>query len=253
MGKTAGEIQAVTNAIATGALAGCPGGSADAVDPCDPARTPGGGSLQQLNATRTELLARRARIGLARQGRDLLKDKRTALVRELQRLADQAVAGSAGLERRAAQGREALGDAVALDGPEAVDSAALAASAEVELELETRNVAGVRLVEIESAGASRALTGRGYSLTATTPRIDRVAELYEGLIDLLLDTSATELSLERLAAEISRTTRRVNALEQVVVPRLERERDYIATVLNEREREDRVRLRRAKAAAGAPA
>ena len=208
--------------------------------------------MQHVSATRTELLARRARIDLARQGRDLLKDKRAALVRELQRLAGRAVAGSAELEARAAEGREALGEAVALDGPEAVSSAALAASANVELGLETRNVAGVRLVEIHSAGASRALTARGYSLAASSPRIDRVAELYERLIDLLLDTSATELSLERLAAEIRRTTRRVNALEQVVVPRLERERDHIATVLNEREREDRVRLRRAKAAGGAP-
>jgi hypothetical protein len=46
--------------------------------------------------------------------------------------------------------------------------------------VETRNVAGVRLVEIESAGASRPLTGRGYSLAATTPPIDRIAELSEG-------------------------------------------------------------------------
>ena len=62
------------------------------------------------------------------------------------------------------------------------------------------------------------------------------------------DVAAAELSLRRLAEEISRTTRRVNALEHVVVPRLERERDAIAMVLAERELEDRVRLRRARAA-----
>ncbi len=198
-----------------------------------------------MNATRTEFLARRARIELARQGRDLLKEKRTALVRELNSIAQQAMASSAGLEERAAEGREALGEAIALDGPAAVGSAALAASGEVQLELETRNVAGVRLVEIRSGRAGRALAGRGYSVTATTPAIDRVAEVYERLLDVLLDTAATELSLRRLAVEIQSTTRRVNALEQTVVPRLERERDYIALVLDERE--DRVRLMRAKA------
>jgi V/A-type H+/Na+-transporting ATPase subunit D len=41
----------------------------------------------------------------------------------------------------------------------------------------------------------------------------------------------------------------VNALDHVVVPRLERESDSIAMVLEERELEDRVRLRRARAAA----
>jgi V/A-type H+/Na+-transporting ATPase subunit D len=204
--------------------------------------------LRQLNATRTELMARRARIELAGQGRDLLKDKRAALMRELHGLAEQAIAGSDQLERRAAEGHAALAEAIAFEGPEAVGSAALAASGAVELQVETRNVAGVRLVAVHSEGAARPLTGRGYSLTATTPHIDRVARLHEQVVDLLLETSPVELSVARLAAEISRTTRRINALEHVVLPRLEGERDYIAAVLNEREREDQVRLRRAKAA-----
>jgi V/A-type H+-transporting ATPase subunit D len=209
--------------------------------------------LQQVNPNRSELLARRARIDLARQGRDLLEEKRTVLMRELRRLSEQAVVSSAGVEQRAAEARDALGEAVALDGPETVASAALAASGEVELELEPSNVAGVRLVEIATEGARRDLTRRGYGLSATTPRIDRVADCYERLIDVLLETAATELSLNRLAGEIRRTTRRVNALEQVVVPRLERERDYIAMVLDEREREDHMRLRRAKAGSNATA
>jgi V/A-type H+/Na+-transporting ATPase subunit D len=51
-----------------------------------------------------------------------------------------------------------------------------------------------------------------------------------------------------LAGEIARTTRRVNALEHVVVPELEHERDAIELVLAERELEDRIRLRRARSA-----
>src|SRR3954447_24235625 len=42
--------------------------------------------MQQVSATRSELLARRAQIGLAAQGRDLLKERRSALVREFNRL-----------------------------------------------------------------------------------------------------------------------------------------------------------------------
>lgn len=203
--------------------------------------------MARVSATRTELLARRARIALARQGRDLLEDKRSALLRELSRIAERASDMSAALAERAAEGRRALADANALDGPEVVGSAALAAAGEVPLELHTSNVAGVQVVEIESDGAARDVTGRGYSLSATTPRVDRVAELHELLLDELLETAATELTLRRLALEIRTTTRRVNALERVVLPGLERERDQIAIVLEEREREDRVRLRRAKA------
>ena len=66
------------------------------------------------------------------------------------------------------------------------------------------------------------------------------------MLEKLLDVAALELSIRRLADEIARTTRRMNALEHVVLPALETERAHIALVLEEREMEDRVRLRRAR-------
>ena len=47
--------------------------------------------MQQVSATRSELLARRARIKLAAQGRDLLKERRSALVHEFHRLGASAL------------------------------------------------------------------------------------------------------------------------------------------------------------------
>ena len=204
--------------------------------------------MAQLSATRSELLARRAQISLATQGRDLLKEKRAALMREFERSSSSVLQAVETLGRQAAESRRALSDAVGFDGPEAVGSAALAASGDVEIRMSTRNVAGVPVVEIEHDPVARARTERGYSLATTTPRMDAAASLFENQLDLLLDVAAKELSLRRLAGEITRTTRRVNALEHVVVPRLGRERDAIQMVLAERELEDRVRLRRARAA-----
>jgi len=200
----------------------------------------------QLSATRSELLARRSQIGLALQGRGLLEEKRDALKREFVRLGASVLEAMGSLEERCAQGRRELDDAVALDGPDVVGSASLAATGEVEVGLFARNVAGVSIVEVEKPPLRRVATGRGYSLAGTTARVDRVAQAFESQLDLLLDVVATELSLRRLAAAIAATTRRVNALEIVVIPRLEAERDAIAMVLEEREREERVRLLRAR-------
>jgi V/A-type H+-transporting ATPase subunit D len=204
--------------------------------------------VEQLSATRSELLARRVQIALATQGRDLLKEKRAALLVEFGRLSTGVLEAVETLGRRAAESAGALSNAVAFDGPDAVGSAAAAASGEIATRLSPRVVAGVSVVELEHDRISRARTRRGYSLSATTPRIDVAAASFERSLDLLLDVAASELSLRRLAAEISRTTRRVNALEHVVVPRLERERNAISMVLAERELEDRIRLRRARAA-----
>lgn len=204
--------------------------------------------MAELSATRTELLARRARIGLATQGRDLLKDKRAALMKEFGRLSASVVQAVEVLGRHAAESRRALLDAVSSDGAELVGSIALAASGEVETQLSVRSVAGVRVVELEHEPVVRPPTARGYDLAASTPHVDAAAAAFERQLDLLLDVAARELSLRRLADEITRTTRRVNALEHVVIPRLESERDAIQAVLDERELEDRVRLRRARAA-----
>jgi len=199
-----------------------------------------------VSATRSELLARRARIALAVQGRELLKEKRAALMREFNRLGASVLEAMEALERGATDAGRLLGDAVAAHGPERVHSAALAAEREVELSLLSRSVAGVAIVEIDKEAVSRPRTGRGYSLAATSARIDVAAEGFEAVLDGLLEVAALELSLRRLADEIGRTTRRVNALEHVVVPRLEHERAFIALVLEERELEGRIRLLRAR-------
>ena len=67
---------------------------------------------------------------------------------------------------------------------------------------------------------------------------------------MLLELATSELRLRRLVDEIGRTTRRVNALETVVIPRLESERARIQAILDERERQDRFRLKRFRARRG---
>jgi V/A-type H+-transporting ATPase subunit D len=203
--------------------------------------------MEQVLATRSELLARRARIRLAVQGGGLLKERRGALIKEFDRLGASVLKSIGLLDREIAGAGQLLGIAIADDGREPLDSAAFAAEEGIEVTIHTRSVAGVPIVEIEKGDVERARTSRGYSLVATSARIDAVAERFESVLDRLLDVVALELSVRRLADEIARTTRRMNALEHVVVPRLEAERARISLVLEEREREDRVRLRRMRA------
>jgi V/A-type H+/Na+-transporting ATPase subunit D len=201
--------------------------------------------MEQVSATRSELLARRARIRLAVQGGGLLKERRSALIKEFDRLGASALKSMDLLDREIAGAGQLLGIAIAADGREPLDSAAFAAEEGIGVTLHTRSVAGVDIVEIERGEVDRARTGRGYSLVATSARIDAVAERFESVLGRLLDVAALELSVRRLADEIARTTRRINALEHVVIPRLQAEQARISLVLEEREREDRVRLRRA--------
>lgn len=202
--------------------------------------------MSQVSPTRSELLAHRAQIALATQGRELLDGKRGALLQEFHRLGADGLRRMDHLDESAERASRTLASATAVDGAEAVASAALASGGELQTPMKLRRVAGVDLVASEPQLAARATTGRRYASVTTTARIDAAASSHERVVDLLLEVSVVERALRRVAEEIAATTRRMNALEHVVLPRLQEERDRISLVLEEREREDAARLRRVK-------
>lgn len=202
--------------------------------------------MVQVTATRSELLARRAQIALALQGRDVLKEKRDQLMEEFRKVADVVLSGSEALDQATAAARRRLALAEGVSGPEAVRSAGLATRVAVPLTATVTSVMGVRIADIRHDPVAMPRTARGYSLEGTTAAIDECAASFESVLAMVLDLAADELRLRRLVEEIGKTTRRVNALESVVIPRLERERIAIQAVLDERERQDRFRLKRFK-------
>lgn len=76
--------------------------------------------MENVSPTRMELLAVKAQIGLAEQGRDLLKEKRNALLKEFMKIADAILRSSEEREHAATEAQRTLARADALDGPEAV-------------------------------------------------------------------------------------------------------------------------------------
>jgi V/A-type H+/Na+-transporting ATPase subunit D len=202
--------------------------------------------MEQVPATRAELLAKTHQINLARQGRDLLKEKRNALLKEVMRTAEKVMRSADELERSAGESVTALALANALDGPEAVRSAALAARGQVTLEVAGSNIMGVHVPLIEQKSLTRSPLERGYSLSSVSSRIDAAAEAFETQLHLIVELADSEMRLRRLAEEIRRATRRVNALDNVLIPRLEAQRNYIQLMLQEREREDLFGLKHIK-------
>ncbi len=203
--------------------------------------------MERVSATRSELLARRGQLDLARRGRDLLEDKRDELMKEFRKVADLVLSGEGALERAASAARRALAVAEAFDGPEVVRSAAAGGAGGIPLDARPVYIMGVRIADIEYGPLRRSAVDRGYSLAGTSARVDDAASHFEAELELALELAGRELRLRRLVEEIATTTRRVNALENIVIPQLEREAGAIQSILDERERQDRFRLKRAKA------
>jgi V/A-type H+-transporting ATPase subunit D len=199
--------------------------------------------MHKVSCTRMELLALKAQITLARQGRDLLEEKRSALMKEFFHIADTIMQRSDVLQQAATDARKALARAEAVAGSEAIHSAALASRTELPLEMTTTSVMGVKVPRIVQKPASRSILERGYSVMGTSTTIDETATAFEAEVDAIISLAESELRFARLAAEIRRTSRRLNALDHLLIPGLEEERDFIQMSLDERERADRFRLK----------
>jgi V/A-type H+-transporting ATPase subunit D len=202
--------------------------------------------MEQVNPTRTELLKKTAQIRLAEQGKDLLRQKMDALIREFFKIMGSVSQSRDELEAISEDAHRSLVIAEAVDDSITLRSASFATKRHVALDIRGKNIMGVPVPVIEKKSMVQNALERGYSITGVSGRIDEVAEKYEYVLDLVTGLAETETALRRLGEEIQVNRRRVNALEQVLIPELRREAHYIRITIDEREREDLYRLKKVK-------
>lgn len=192
------------------------------------------------------LLQRKNQLRVALQGVDLLKRKRDALVAEFFRVVRQALEARDRLNAACEKAYIILSLAKAVEGRQALEAAALVERSPTLVDIEIRNIWGIKVPEVRVQRVHRSFLERGLSPTAVSMRTLESTEAFERVLDAILEVATTELRLRKIGEEIKKTTRRVNALEQVVIPRIRAEIRYINEVLEQRAREDVFRLKRIK-------
>jgi V/A-type H+/Na+-transporting ATPase subunit D len=194
--------------------------------------------------TRMGLLEVRARRLVAQRGARLLRAKREVLSGELVRLMRQVLEGRATLDEALREAVRALELARALEGAPRVASLGWNAGRVVPVEVTPRRVWGVPTPEVSGPPLVRAPWERGASPASFSPSAAEAARRHEEALEILLRIATRELHLARLGEEIRATSRRINALEQLLLPQLDAEARRVAGALDERDREDAVRLKR---------
>lgn len=191
-------------------------------------------------------LIKKAQIKLATEGAELLKGKRDALMQEFMNLMRPMVQFREKVSNVSKDAFLSLVMAKAMDGVEELRSVAMAAQREIALDVELKKIWGVEVPEVKGRDILRGPLSRGYSPTGVSSRIDETAEKYEKLLNLVIEMASVEVKFKRVAREIKKTTRRVNALEQRMIPNLKEQLKFVRSALEEREREDVFRLKRIK-------
>lgn len=200
----------------------------------------------EMKITRLELIETRQKINLARKGHELLRQKRDILIAEFFRIMKEAKDIRGELDRKAAESYSALAKATMNEGSLELEAASLSVTENSNLSVGERNIMGVRIAEISKADFLRKPSERGYSLMSTSARVDECAQRFEEYLQLSIELAKTENIMKRLIREIEKTKRRVNALEFILIPSMQKKVSYISFRLDEIEREQFVSLKAIK-------
>ena len=199
-------------------------------------------SAVSLAPTRLNLVRAVRRLERLSRGAAVLRRKREALVTELFRLARPAADARQQITAAAQRAYPLLAGALALQGQAGVRAIAWPGR-EVSVDMEAGSVWGVVVSRIESLPAiARTLDARGTAPGGTGPVAVQAAAEFEKLTQLLLDAAPREMLLRRLGQALAQTSRQVHSLEHRLSPRLRGDIARVRQVLDEREREERLRL-----------
>ncbi|MGI5915468.1 MAG: V-type ATP synthase subunit D [Anaerolineae bacterium] len=198
----------------------------------------------KLSPTRSNLLMVRQRLKLAKEGFRLLDRKRDVLIMEIMQLISSAEGIQTRVERRFEQAYDSVQFARASMGTERVRRIALSRTDQVDVQITPRSVMGVVVPDVRYSAPERRLR---YGLGDTNVTLDQVQQEWTSVLSMMGELSEAVTTVWRLAVELKRTQRRVNALENVYIPAYEETVAYIEAAMEESEREELFRMKRAKA------
>lgn len=190
--------------------------------------------------TRSNLLRIKQELQFAKEGYEILNRKREVLTTELIAMSHNAEELQTKVWNLLAEAYAAMEKAQLKMGRERVEWAALAANKTVEVQLRFRGIMGVSVPSIESKGAPPEML---YSLGDTTAALDEASAAFAQVTKLIPELSMVLTTVWRLASELRKTQRRVNALQYIFIPEYEETVRFIVSSLEEREREDTFRLK----------
>ncbi len=184
--------------------------------------------------TKSSLFTVKEQLAIAREGFDLLEQKREILVMELMRMVEQVKLLERDLDRRVATAYGSLRRMIVQVGRQSATEISEGIRFDFAVTEKQGRLMGIPLPTIDMQVPRMELK---YSFRGTSSTCDATMIEFFDLLKLIARMAEVRTMVWRLAKEVRKTQRRVNALEKIVIPDVEDTRTYIEGVLEERERE----------------
>ena len=192
--------------------------------------------------TKGNLMSAKRSRALASTGYELLDRKRNILIREMMGLMDTAKAVQDQIDVVFTEAYAALQKANISLG--ICDRIAESVAVDESLTIQYRSVMGVELPHIPDRSPP---PRPEYGFASTSSALDDAYIKFHRVKELTRQLAEVETSIYRLAESIRKTQKRANALQNIVIPNFDRTVRFISDALEEKEREEFVRLKVIKA------
>ena len=188
----------------------------------------------QVAPTKSNLLAVKEQLAIAKDGYDLLEQKREILVMELMQMVEKVKLLEADMDAQIAKAYPSLKRMFMAVGRDRTERVAKTVSYDFVIPEKRVVLAGMTFSSISVELPKRRLA---YSYLNSFADCDKVMIDFFELLRLLTDMASIRTIVWALAREVKKTQRRVNALDKQVIPQTRETKIYIESVLEERERE----------------
>lgn len=199
----------------------------------------------QVKPTRMELSNLKKKKKVAVRGHKLMKDKRDEMVRRFiiyvrrnKELREQ-------VEEKLGQAMQSFVLARAGMGNADIEEALCYPARLAKITVGTQQVLGVQAPKLDLVSSTDAIE-LPYGMANTSAELDGAVKQFSELLPLLIELAEVEKICNRLADEIEKTRRRVNALEYVMIPQFDEAIRAITMKLDENERGNLTRLMKTK-------
>ena len=193
--------------------------------------------MAKLNVapTKSNLLAIKDQLAVAMDGYDLLEQKREIIVMELMRMVERVKLLERDIEKAVSEAYPALKSMLMTVGGDRVERIAHAVNYDYTMREKPVTIGGMNFASIDVELPKQQLF---YSFLGTFADSDKVMVSFFKLLNLLTQMASIRTIVWRLANEVKKTQRRVNALDKMIIPQNRETKAYIESVLEERDREN---------------
>jgi V/A-type H+-transporting ATPase subunit D len=200
---------------------------------------------RRVSATKIELIKIRRSMQVSKMVHKILDDKREVLLKKIDEMIEEANKARGDIWSPLGEIYTSVYNAYMTLGTSTLEAVSDSTPSVMEVDVNVRRIVDVKIptLQVNTKEASQHLS---YGFIETNASVDKAARVIKNILPKVCKAAEFENAIYSLAKELERTQKLINALEYVIIPQYQDAIAFIRATLEEREREEFVRLKKVK-------